>query len=176
VLDYVKLASPHIHTAESKESTELFDLINRFFGKISEDPAGGEEPDQTHDIRIATCALFLEMAGIDGEFSDSERDNILSMLHEEYGISEEYAAQIIHASKEELEGSTDLWHFTHLINQNYSEEEKIRIVQLMWTIVYADGKLDAHEDYLVHKLAKMLRLNHTQLIEAKLKILHDRSS
>ena len=73
----------------------------------------------------------------------------------------------------ELKGSIDLWQFTNLINQNYSLEEKIRIIEMVWKIAYADGKLDKHEDYFLHKLSNLLRLTQKQLIEAKLKILND---
>ena len=48
-------------------------------------------------------------------------------------------------------------------------EEKLQVIELVWEIAYADGLLDKHEDYLVHKLADLLRLTHQQLIEAKLK-------
>ena len=56
-----------------------------------------------------------------------------------------------------------------------SEQKKTQIIEMVWEIIYIDGKLDQHEDYLVHKLARLLRLSHKQLIEAKLKILHGRA-
>ena len=58
-----------------------------------------------------------------------------------------------------------------LISQNYTEVEKVRVVELLWKLIYSDGKLDQHEDYLVHRLASLLGLHHKQLIAAKLKAL-----
>jgi uncharacterized tellurite resistance protein B-like protein len=84
-----------------------------------------------------------------------------------------HAAELLEASNENLQKSTDLWRFASLINQNYSIEEKIRVIEMIWRIAFADGNLDKHEDYLVHKLANLLRLTHKQLIETKLKIIHD---
>ena len=75
------------------------------------------------------------------------------------------------AAKEELEGSIDLWRFTSLINENYTMAEKIEVIEEIWRIAYADGHLDKHEDYLVHKMADLLRLTHKQLIDAKLRAL-----
>ena len=124
----------------------------------------------SHDIRVATCALFLEMSNIDGEFSKTERENIISIMKKHYDLSDEYVVALLEASHEELKGSIDLWQFTNLINQNYSMEEKLRIIEAIWRVAYTDGKLDKHEDYLVHKLAKLLRLSHKQLIEAKVKV------
>jgi uncharacterized tellurite resistance protein B-like protein len=148
----------------------MIDLVKKFFGKSSHDNSSNQRRQTTHDIRIATCALLLEMSNIDGEFSDLERENIISILKKDFDLSDIYAATLLEASNEELKGSIDLWQFTNLINQNYSMEEKIRVIETVWDIVYADGKLDKHEDYLVHKLANLLRLTHKQLIEAKLKV------
>jgi uncharacterized tellurite resistance protein B-like protein len=69
-----------------------------------------------------------------------------------------------------LKNSNDLWRFASLINKNYSIEEKESIMEMIWRVAYADGHLDKHEDYLVHKMAKLLRLSHKQLIEAKLEV------
>ncbi|MFC1869151.1 TerB family tellurite resistance protein [Thermodesulfobacteriota bacterium] len=150
----------------------MIDLAKRFFSGASQDASSNHEEDRTHDIHIATCAILLEMANIDGEFSDSERENIISALKKEHHLSDEDISGIIKASEEELEGSVDLWRFTNLINQNYSPEEKIKIIETVWMVAYADGQLDKHEDYLMHKLANLLRLSHKQLIDAKLKVLH----
>jgi len=150
------------------------DFLKRVFGRSEggePEPAGGDRED---DLRIATCALFLELANIDNEFSEEERDNILDVLKTEYDLSEEHALELAQRAVDELKGSIDLWQFTNLINENYTDAEKMRVVELMWQIVYADGKLDKHEDYLVHKMAQLLRLKHKQLSAAKLKVLKAR--
>jgi uncharacterized tellurite resistance protein B-like protein len=148
----------------------MIDLVKKFFGKTTTETPVGQEGEESHDIHVATCALLIEMSNIDGEFSESERESIISVLKESYDLSDEDAIALIEASSEQLKGSIDLWQFTNLINQNYSIEEKLRIIETVWRIAYTDGKLDKHEDYLVHKLAKLLRLTHKELIEAKLKV------
>lgn len=150
----------------------MIDLVKGFFGKSTPIEPAARKEGESHDIAVATCALFLEMANIDGEFSHSERDRIISVLKKDFHLSDEYAVELLKASERELNQSIDLWQFTNLINENYSLEEKTMIIETVWKIVYTDGKLDMHEDYLVHKLANLLRLTHKQLIEAKLKILH----
>lgn len=147
----------------------MIDLAKRFFGKSTKDRPGVKEEESSHDIRIATCALLLEMSSIDGEFNESEREHIISILKNDYELSGEHATAFIDASNKELENSTDLWRFASLINKNYSIEEKVRVIEMIWIVAYADGDIDKHEDYLVHKLAKLLRLTHKQLIDAKLK-------
>jgi uncharacterized tellurite resistance protein B-like protein len=151
----------------------MIDLVKKFFIKESTIPTSEPSKGTTHDVRVAACALFLEMAHIDGEFSDSERGHIIQTREKHPDWSEEAVADLLKAANEELKGSIDLWQFTNLINQNYSLEEKLGVIEMVWRLAYADGTLDKHEDYLLHKMANLLRLTHKQLIEAKLKVLHE---
>lgn len=148
----------------------MIDLIKKYFGKNEEKDSLNQTEDKSHDIRIATCALLIEMSHIDGEFSEIERERILHILKRVYQVSDECALDIMQAASEELKGSIDLWKFTNLINKNYTPEEKLKIIETVWSIAYTDGELDKHEDYLVHKLAKLFNLTHKQLIDAKLKV------
>ena len=154
----------------------MIDLIKQFFSKdtLNNRPAPGG--DTSRDVRVATCALLMEMARVDGEFSDSERSQIIKTLEDVHGLSGEALAELIKVTSEKLKESIDLWHFTNLINQNYSVEEKIKVIEMVWRLAYSDGILDEHEDYLLHKLANLLHLTHKQLIDAKLKVLHGDTS
>ena len=150
----------------------MMDIIKKFFEREEKNQSKGRQRERPHDPRIATCAILLEMANIDGEFSATERENMITILKGHYHIPDEYVDQLIEAANEELEQSVDLWRFTNLINRNYSMEEKRRIIEMVWEIAYRDGRLDKHEDYLMHKLAKLLHLTHKQLIQAKMKVIH----
>jgi len=143
-----------------------------FFEKNTAVGAGEAEPATEHDVRVATCALFLEMARIDETFSDAEMDTILSILKQKYGLSREHADALLAEADKELAQSVDLWQFARLINKHYSNDEKIEIIETLWQIVYVDGKMDKYEHYLMNKLQSLLRLSHDQLIGAKLKVLH----
>ncbi len=150
----------------------MIDVVKRFFNKAA--PKVNEVASQNteHDIRVATCALFVEMARIDETFTETEMNAILSILKERYGLSPEHAEALIAEAEKELEKSVDLWQFSRRINENYSNEEKIKIIETLWRIVYVDGKMDQYEHYLMNKLQSLLRLTHEQLITAKLKVLH----
>jgi uncharacterized tellurite resistance protein B-like protein len=148
----------------------MLDLVKRYFLKNNENSPASTGLEDRRRIMVATCALLLEIAAIDGEFSDDEQKIILSILKNDYMMSENEAASLLDTAQAQREGSIDLWRFTNLINQNYSEEERIRVIELVWKVIYADGRLDGHEDHLVHGLANLLRLSHSQLIGAKLRI------
>lgn len=125
------------------------------------------------DIRMATCALLLELSHIDGEFSETERDLIMDIFQRDYKLDQAKTVSLMEAARSELDDSIDLWQFTNLINENYSIEEKIGVIEMVWRIAYNDHVLDKHEDYLLHKLAKLLHLSHDKLIDAKMKVLKE---
>ena len=150
----------------------MIDVVKKFFSKAAAEASRDANQNTAHDIRIATCALLVEIARIDEKFTDAEMETILSILKQKYGLSQDHADALIAEAERELEKSVDLWQFTKLINENYSNEEKMEIIETLWQIVYVDGKMDQHEHYLMNKLQNLLRLTHEQLITAKLKVLH----
>jgi uncharacterized tellurite resistance protein B-like protein len=129
-----------------------------------------KEKNTNRKIQIATCALLLELANADSEFADVEKESIISIIKSNFNLSDNEVNELINETEKELKQSIDLWQFTNLINQNFSEDEKVKILEYAWKVIYADGRLDQYEDYLVHKIANLLRLSHEQLIKAKLKV------
>ncbi|MBW1738099.1 MAG: TerB family tellurite resistance protein [Deltaproteobacteria bacterium] len=91
----------------------MIDLIRKYFGKSGGNGPSDQREEKSHDIRIATCALFLEMSNIDGEFSEGEKERILNILKRDYQLSDEHATELMEVSNGELKGSIDLWQFTN---------------------------------------------------------------
>lgn len=143
--------------------------VKKIFQQPQNEVIGGED-NLDKRIQIATCALFLEIAHSDDNFSDDEKGLIVSLLKNEYDLSEEEVDSLIETTRQTLDDSIDLWQFTNLINQNFSDEEKIKILENIWKIIYADEILDTYEDYLAHKIANLLRLSHKTLIDTKMKV------
>lgn len=153
----------------------MIDMIKRLLGRVAAG-SDGIRPSRSHDLRVATCALLVEMARIDESFQKEEIDTIIGILQSRYGLSGEDAEALMAEADKALEESVDLWQFARLINENYSREEKIGIIETLWQVVFVDGKMDQYEDYLMHKMSTLLRLHHKELIDAKLKILHGKAT
>jgi uncharacterized tellurite resistance protein B-like protein len=122
-------------------------------------------------LRIATCAIMVEIANSDDEFTDGERARIVEVLSLKFDLSDDEAHELIEIAQERIKESIDIWGFTKTINKVFTEDQKIRVLEAIWTVIYADGQLSQHEDSLVHKLSYLLGLKHKQLIDAKLKAL-----
>lgn len=147
----------------------MFNLKKRLL-KTPESESESFEQDQFERIQIATCIILLEVAKSDADFSSIEKTTLAAILKKKFQLSAEAAEELIEIADRKREESIDLWQYTNLINENYTKEDKKKIVEAVWQIIYADEKLDKYEDHFVHKLAKLLQLRHNDLIEAKLKI------
>lgn len=127
-------------------------------------------PENKDRVPLAVCALLIEMAQADGEFTQEELYRITDIMQVKFNISNQEMDDLVLLAEKEREEAIDLWQFSRAIRENCSREEKRGILQLLWKIVYTDGQLNMHEDYLIHKLANVLDLTHKELIEAKMKI------
>lgn len=124
-------------------------------------------------VESATCVLLLEVAGADDEFSPEECDHIIKSLCTRFSLSQQQAEELIEAANTRRAQSFDLWKFTNEINETCAVEEKKDILGEVWRVIYADGALSAHEDYIAHKLGRLLNLTHPELIEAKMQVLEE---
>jgi uncharacterized tellurite resistance protein B-like protein len=153
----------------------MFNLKNRIL-RFTENGIPDPErsaSDTLERLRIATCVVLLEVARSDDEFCSLEQAALSAALQEEFRIPKEAVEALMEVAHSKREDAVDLYEFTSLINENYSLPEKIRIVELAWRIIYADKELNRYEDHFVHKLARLLRLHHEDLIEAKLTVLEE---
>ena len=150
----------------------MIDLFKRIFGSPAADGNATIGSDGEHAAMVAVCALFLEMGRIDETFTPQEMERVLDLLKSKYGVTDDEVDTLITEADRELDSSVDLWQFARVINEHFSNPEKEALIRRLWRIVYVDGKMDAHEHYLMNKLSNLLRLSHKQLIDAKLEVLH----
>lgn len=147
----------------------MFNLKKKLL-KTPESAPESQQQDELERIQIATCIILLEVAKSDDEFSSIEKTTVTALLKKKFELSPDAVDELIEIASQKRDESIDLWQFTNLINKNYTKEDKIKIVEAVWKVIYADKKLDRYEDHFVHKLAKLLRLKHHELIETKMKV------
>jgi uncharacterized tellurite resistance protein B-like protein len=109
------------------------------------------------------------MATIDGEFAPEERDRITSAMRDQFGVQEQDIERVLREAERQAREATSYWQLTRVINANYSHDEKIAIIELLWSVIHADGTVEKHEEYLVRKLAGLLEISHAAMIAAKLR-------
>lgn len=145
----------------------MLDAIRDFFSG-SMQPAPDTEPAVEHsDLRLAACALLLEMAWADDEFTEDEREHLQSAVGRHWGLGEQEAAQLLSMAEQARSDANDLYQFTRLIRENYSLGQKMVLAEIMWGLVFADGDLSSREDYLIRKVSGLLDLRIAYLSEAR---------
>jgi len=141
------------------------------FKKFFEGPGTGRgEGDKETRLRTATCVLLLEAATADESFSDTEQQKVVEILKSRFGMTDEAVSELIEESRRARESEADIWHFTNLINQNLTTEEKYDLMEEVWEVIYSDGTLGEFENYVAQKLYRMLNIDHSKFIELKLKV------
>jgi len=128
-------------------------------------PAPPAGPDR--GLRVAACALLLEMAHADDEFSSEERRRIEELVGRHFALDAEATRALLEVAERERREATDLHQLTSVINREYDEGQRLLLSELLWRVVDADGRLSQHEDYLTQKLATLLALRPGYLSEAR---------
>ena len=145
----------------------MLDAIRRFFVS-SMTPATRDEPAEARkDIRLAACALLLELAHADDEVSEEERQHLESAVRRQFGLDAASAERLLALAEQERAQAVDLWQFTNLIAESYSVGQKMVLAEIMWGLVYSDGTLAGKEDDLMRKNCNLLRLEPGYLAEAR---------
>jgi uncharacterized tellurite resistance protein B-like protein len=144
-------------------------MFKRLF-KVFVVPAEQQDSILMERIPLAAAVLLLEIAHADGEFDASERVLLGELLKEHFGVSEDSLADLLRFAEETRQSSSDLHQFTREINKAFTQPEKEEIVEALWKLVYADGRLDCYEDALMRQLGTLIGLSHRQLIDAKLRV------
>jgi uncharacterized tellurite resistance protein B-like protein len=157
-------------------SPELSLILYKMFDKLKNLLAGGQENENVTGemsdsmrVRVATAVILLEVAYADDNFSPQEHARIIAILKKAFNLDKREVDELLEVAEEVREGSIDIWHFTNIINENFNDEEKYSVIDKIWQIIYADGRLDKYEDHIVHKLSNLLHVPHSRMIEAKLK-------
>jgi uncharacterized tellurite resistance protein B-like protein len=165
-----KEASEVVRSANgaSHQEEQVFDRIKSVLTKNG-DPQVASPDQRATRIRMAACVVLLEAAHSDNECTTDELDHVIEIMTDHFAVSREDAAELVDLAHRERRQAIDLWQFTNEINQRYSRAEKMAVMEAVWRIIYVDGHLEKHEDFFAHKLAKLLRLPHKDLIEAKLR-------
>src|ERR671915_101826 len=132
-------------------------------GKTTDAPA----PDGPRPVELAACALLLELAHADGEFTEDEQRHIERTVVRHFGLDDATAAELLRLAETERAQSLDHFQFTRLIAAEYDLGQKMVLAEVMWGVILADGELATHEAWLVRKLAHLLELEPGYLAEAR---------
>jgi uncharacterized tellurite resistance protein B-like protein len=147
----------------------MIDAIKKFLAGGAASSAGDPRatPDAAADLRVAACALLLELAHADDEFSPDEQRQIEQALGHHFDLSPEEGKELVALAEERRKTAIDLHQFTRQIAAQYDEGQRTVLAEIMWRVVYADGNLSHHEEGLLRKIGSLLDLKPGYLATAR---------
>ena len=144
----------------------MFQAFRKFLSDVSE---GGKHPSrfEANDYRLAAAALLVHAVMIDGTMSDVERDKLHAVIKRRFGLDEAATDELVLEATEAEHEAVDLYHFTSRINRSLDEDGRRRVVEMMWEMVYADGRVTELEDNLLWRAADLLGISSRDRIELR---------
>ena len=142
----------------------MLDSLKKFFSELAVKPANRFDE---NDYRLAAAALLIHVMSVDGAASDAERDVLRTVLKSQFELDDAALDELIEAATEADREAIDLYHFTSVIMRSVNEEGRLRIIEMMWELVYADGQVSEFEDNVVWRAADLLGVSSRDRIDLK---------
>ena len=140
------------------------EAFRAFFAPKPQTPSGVPVVDP---IAVAACALLLEIAHADSTFGAEERERIARHAREDLGVAAEDVREVLRLAEEARRESVDLYQFTKLVTEGFSREQRLRLIEAIWGVVYSDGVLSAVEGQLARRIAELLGFQHPEVQAAR---------
>ena len=142
----------------------MLERLRKFLSEVAE---GGKHPAHFdhNDYRLAAAALLVHTAEIDGNMSAAERQKLHAVIQRLFALSEAETDTLISEATEAEHEAIDLYHFTTVINRSLDENARLRIIEMMWEIVYANGRVSEFESNLIWRAADLLGISSRDRIE-----------
>ncbi len=125
------------------------------------------ETDIQHALRVATAVLLIEVMRADFKVEPAERERLRELLHTHFDLSVEELDALLEEAEADADRLVSTQHITRLLNQHYDHAMKLRIVEMMWQVVFADGTKDHYEEHLLRQVAELLYISHAEFIQAR---------
>jgi uncharacterized tellurite resistance protein B-like protein len=145
----------------------MLKALKDLFDSVTAPPPAGRARDD-HSLQLATAVLLVEVMRADPQLGEAEREAVVAALRRKFTLADDELARLVDLAHETARGANDFHAFTSTINDGFTHEQKVRIVEYMWQVAYSDGHLDAHENHLISRVAGLLHVTHGEYIAAKL--------
>lgn len=126
------------------------------------------------ELKIAVAALLVEAGRMDQDFKESEREMIAALLADRFDMSAEETGSLIRKADKKVDDTEQYFPFTRDINLHMSGDDRIHIIEMLWSVAYADGTLDPYEDALIRQIAGLIHVTDRDRMQARKRALAKR--
>jgi uncharacterized tellurite resistance protein B-like protein len=122
-------------------------------------------------LKLATAALLLEAAYMDGHADDDEIATVTALLGDHFGLEPEEANELTEVAREAVAKSVELYGFTRIIKDSFNHEDRVRMIEMLWQVAYADGILHEFEANLVRRVCGLIYVPDRESGEARKRVI-----
>ncbi|WP_150912907.1 tellurite resistance TerB family protein [Marinobacter halotolerans] len=141
----------------------MIERLKQFFAPDNNEPV---KPD-AHQLTVAATALMVQLSRVDNDEDQSELRTIVDFAVRSQEVTREEAEEILSDALAQADDSTSLYEFTGLINEHLDQLEKQALLESIWRVAFADGRIDKYEEHLIRRMADLLHLNHREYMQAR---------
>jgi len=145
--------------------------LTGFFEQTFGSDTTGKTATREHELALATAVLLIEVARADFSEDEIEVEAVTRLLISHLDLSEAEVAELVGDAQAHADHSASLQSFTRQLHEEIDNEEKLRIVEMLWKVALADSTLDKHEDHLIRKVAGLLYVSHSDLIRIRNRVI-----
>lgn len=147
-------------------------MINRIKAFLANSGAAGSAPEERSDaLQLAAAALLIEAARLDSGIKPVEHAVVARLVRERFGLSAEEASSLLEAAEGAVERSNQLFGFTQVVNDRFAYEERVGMIEMLWEVCYADGRLHDFEANLLRRIAGLLHVSDADSGAARKRVL-----
>ena len=132
--------------------------LKEFFSELID----GQKPQHQfaeHDYRRAAAALLVHVATLDGDLTEAKRGKLHAILETQYGLDVAATDELIAEATQDDREAVDFYHFTSLLMRTLDEAGRLRIVEMLWEMVYVDGAVSEFEANVMWRVADLLAVS-----------------
>jgi uncharacterized tellurite resistance protein B-like protein len=145
----------------------MIETLKRMFAG---QPAAQGLLEKREPLELATAALLIELARSDFSESSTELDAIRQLLAKRFALAPDAVEKLLTDAGRRADDAVSLHEFTHRLNTELPQSEKLAILEMLWRVSHADGHIDKHEEQLIQRIAGLLHISDRDRVRLKLKV------
>ncbi|RYF28274.1 MAG: TerB family tellurite resistance protein [Comamonadaceae bacterium] len=151
----------------------MFNTLKDLFDSFTQPAFGTPSPaERDHAVQLAAAVLLVEVMRAEPSMDAAERSAVITALRDRFALADDELERLVELAVATSQSAYDYQRFTSSLNEHFTHPEKIRLVEAMWQVAYADDHIDAHENHTISKVAGLLHVTHGEYIAAKLHAQH----
>jgi len=147
----------------------MLSTLKELFGALQPPPAAASAHSVEHTLQLATAVMLIEVMRADPDIGRPAELAVIAALREKFSLADDEVERLIELAHRAARDATDWFEFTSHINAHFDMPTKVRMVEYMWRVAYADGELSAHERHVMWRISDLLHVPHGAYINAKMR-------